>query len=107
MSASRRALRARNVPDCLKLLPDKEKFLLCRIGEKIQKRRLHLGMSQEELADRTFINRTYLSDIERGLANATFLVLAKIASSLEMGLAEFFDGIEETIASTAGSEQHG
>jgi transcriptional regulator with XRE-family HTH domain len=104
MSASRRTLRARNVPDCQKLLPNRERYLLCRIGERIQQRRLHLGISQEELADRTLINRTYLSDIERGLANATFLVLVRIASALDMALAEFFDGVEEVMASIAGAD---
>ena len=97
MSAIRRALPKRNGPDCLAFLPNKEKYLLCRIGERIYARRKELGMSQEDLADRTTLNRTYLSDIERGAANATFLVLAKIAHALQWNMGQLFDAIDESI----------
>jgi ribosome-binding protein aMBF1 (putative translation factor) len=63
-----------------------EKFLLCRLGETIQKKRLESGLSQEQLCVLTEMNRTYLSDIERGVSNASFLVLFKIAKALKLEL---------------------
>ena len=46
------------------------------------------GLSQEELADRAGVHRTYVSQIERGVKNATFVSLDKIAQALETPLAE-------------------
>ncbi len=43
-------------PDCL----------IEGVGQSVQKKRYELGLSQEELAQRAGLHRTYVSDIERG-----------------------------------------
>ena len=43
------------------------------------------SLSQEELAHRAQIHRTYISDIERGARNPTLSVVAKIAEGLKVG----------------------
>jgi transcriptional regulator with XRE-family HTH domain len=63
-----------------------DKFLLARLGETIQKRRAEIGLSQEQVCGHTEMNRTYLSDIERGVSNPSFLVLWKLASALKVEL---------------------
>lgn len=40
------------------------------------------GMSQEELAFQADIDRTYISQIERGLANPSLGVLCRLAAAL-------------------------
>lgn len=72
--------------DCSKYPHDSEQFLLCRLGETLQKKRLEIGLSQEQLCALTNMNRTYLSDIERGVSNASFLVLWKVSRALQSDL---------------------
>jgi transcriptional regulator with XRE-family HTH domain len=59
-----------------------------RIGANIKRLREAQGLSQEELADRAGLHRTYVSQLERAVKNATFLSLDKIARALGVPLAE-------------------
>lgn len=63
-----------------------EEFL-ANLGEAIRVRRLALGLSQEEVAARANVHRTYLSDIERGTRNITVGMLAQVAQALQINLA--------------------
>ncbi len=72
---------------------DGERVLLCRLGETIQRKRLAKGLSQEQLCALTNMNRTYLSDIERGVSNASFLVLWKVARALQTDLSDILKDI--------------
>ncbi len=57
--------------------------------------RQRLGISQEELAWRANIHRTYLADIERGRRNLSLSSIARLVSALGVSLAEFFFAVEE------------
>jgi transcriptional regulator with XRE-family HTH domain len=59
-----------------------------RIAVNVKRARKERGLSQEELADRAGVHRTYVSQIERGVKNATFVSLDKIAQALGTPLAE-------------------
>ena len=59
-----------------------------RIAVNVKRVRKERGLSQEELADRAGVHRTYVSQIERGVKNATFVSLDKIAQALGTPLAE-------------------
>jgi transcriptional regulator with XRE-family HTH domain len=59
-----------------------------RIGGNIKRLREAQGLSQEELADRAGLHRTYVSQLERAVKNATFVSLDKIANALGVSLAE-------------------
>jgi DNA-binding XRE family transcriptional regulator len=48
----------------------------------LEKKRQSLAISQEELARRAGLSRTYLSDIERGLRNISVVTLTKIATAM-------------------------
>lgn len=54
------------------------------LGKRVKKARIEAGVSQEELAWQCEIDRTYISKIERGIANPSFLVLVKIAEILKI-----------------------
>lgn len=58
--------------------------LLEAIGSAVAKRRSELGLSQEELAERAEVHRTYISDVERGTRNLSVLTLDRIANALEL-----------------------
>jgi len=53
------------------------------LGAIIRRRRLELGLSQEQLAEKADLHFTYISGIERGLENVSILKLAKIAAGLK------------------------
>lgn len=50
----------------------------------VQERRDSLGISQEELAHRAGLHRTYISDIERGSRNISLRSLIRLATALEL-----------------------
>ncbi len=52
------------------------------LGRTICQLRESLGLSQEDLADRAGIHRTYVSQLERGIKSPTLGVLIKIAKAL-------------------------
>jgi len=51
------------------------------------------GWSQEELADRCGVNRSYMSRVELGKSDVSATVLHKIARTLGISLAELLTGI--------------
>lgn len=57
-------------------------------GEKIRAERQRLGLSQEQLAEKCELDRTYISGIERGRRNPSLKNMGKIAQSLELSLSE-------------------
>lgn len=50
-----------------------------------------LGISQEDLADRAGLHRTYVSGVERGVRNPTVTVLEKLAKALKVKSSTLLD----------------
>ncbi|WP_405237543.1 helix-turn-helix domain-containing protein [Lentisalinibacter orientalis] len=48
--------------------------------------RLHMGLSQEELADRAGLHRTYVGSVERGERNIAIDNMEKVAAALNVPL---------------------
>ena len=61
-----------------------------RFGEVVRKVRTAVGLTQEELADRSGLDRSYIGGVERGERNPTLTVIEKIAEGLGVTLAELF-----------------
>lgn len=57
-----------------------------RVGLNIKRLREAQQISQEELADRAGVHRTYISGVERGVRNPTIVALEKIAVGLGVEL---------------------
>lgn len=55
-----------------------------RFGARLKTLREAQGLSQEELAHRCDLHRTYVSGIERGVRNPTLTVLEKLAIGLSV-----------------------
>ena len=47
-------------------------------------------VSQEELAERAGLHRNYVGSVERGERDIGLMAIAKLASALDLSLAEFF-----------------
>lgn len=60
--------------------------LLLTVGAAIRRLRLEQGISQEELALRIGLDRTYIGNVERGQSNVALLTLSKIATGLGLTL---------------------
>lgn len=56
--------------------------LLNKLGEDIKVLRLNAGLSQEALALEAEVDRTYVSQLERGVANPSLLILHRISKVL-------------------------
>ena len=66
---------------------------LVKFGKKVREVRQELGISQEELAGRAGIHRTYIGMVERAEKNITLLNIEKIAKALGTTLRELFRDI--------------
>jgi transcriptional regulator with XRE-family HTH domain len=55
----------------------------------LRERRQATGLSQEQLAEKAGVHRTYISQLERDLKSPTLDVLAGLAEALEMNLKAF------------------
>jgi transcriptional regulator with XRE-family HTH domain len=62
--------------------------VLVAFGQAVRQARDKAGLSQEELAHRAGIDRSYMSSIERGGQNVGMISAARIAQTLGMSLAE-------------------
>lgn len=63
----------------------KEKF-----GQRLKTLRKEKGLSQEELAERSGLNRPYISGIEQGKRNVSLEVIEKLAGALDTGIIDLF-----------------
>ena len=59
-------------------------YLHRRLAVAVRARRHAVGISQEELADRAGLHRTYVGAIERGERNPTLATLEALAAGLKM-----------------------
>lgn len=59
-------------------------------GATIRTQRVDLRLSQEELADRAGLHRTYVSDVERGARNPSLESIQRLAKALEISVSELF-----------------
>ena len=65
------------------------------LGKVLVKYRTIEKISQEELADRAGIHRTYVSQIERGLKSPTLAVLFHISKSLNTTASNLISEVEQ------------
>jgi len=64
--------------------------LLIRFGNKVRYERVKLDLSQEELAYRAGVHRTYIGMIERAEKNITLKNIEKIAKALNLKIKKLF-----------------
>lgn len=60
------------------------------VGKRIRELRNKLGVSQEELAAIVELDRTYITSVESGKRNISIVNIEKLATALNVSLAEFF-----------------
>lgn len=64
--------------------------VLAEFGKKVRQERLKQNLSQEELAEKAGVHRTYIGMIERAEKNITLTNINKIATALGISIAGLF-----------------
>lgn len=67
--------------------------VLIKFGNKVREKRNQLGISQEELASRANVHRTYIGMIERAEKNITLLNIKKFAKALGLTISQLTGGL--------------
>lgn len=65
-----------------------------RFGEQVRRLRHAQGLSQEALAIKAGLDRTYVSGVERGVRNVSLRNIHALARALDVPIAELMEGIE-------------
>jgi len=77
---------------CILKLSSMKREILIKFGNKVRKERNKLGLSQEGLAAKAGVHRTYIGMIERAEKNITLENIEKVAKALGLKLSDFFNG---------------
>ena len=64
-----------------------------QVGARIREQRNALDISQEKLALKADIDRTYLAGVESGKRNLSIKSLEKIINALDVSFEDFFKGM--------------
>ena len=73
----------------------KRNSALVAFGQSVRKRRDVRNLTQEALAEKADLDRTYISDVERGARNLSLLSMLRIAKALEATVSDLSRGIEK------------
>lgn len=64
-------------------------------GNRIKEERLKHNLSQEKLALKADVDRTYVNDIERGTRNVSLAIAYKLSKALNIPLSNLLEGLNE------------
>ena len=70
---------------------DSDKNLLNSLGIKLRTCRLQKNFSQEKFAELTDLDRTYISGLERGKRNPSYLIIKRLCEILEIEPNKLFE----------------
>ena len=65
-----------------------------KVGQRIKELRKIILLSQESLANKADVDRTYVTDVENGRRNVSVEILDRLINALNVTVSEFFDSKE-------------
>ncbi|WP_117195242.1 helix-turn-helix domain-containing protein [Rhizobium terrae] len=68
--------------------------ILKKFGARVRALRLSQSLSQEVLADRAELDRTYIGGVERGERNLSLINIFKLATALGTSITDLMRGVE-------------
>jgi len=74
----------------------KPDHVLAKFGRNLRKHREDGGLTQEQLAEKANLDRTYISDMERGTRNAGIRNIVRLARALGISSSQLMEGVGET-----------
>lgn len=72
---------------------DRKTALQIAFGKSLRLKRLALGLSQEQLAERAEMHFTYVSSVERGERNISLENMSKLAKAIGCSIQELLVGL--------------
>jgi transcriptional regulator with XRE-family HTH domain len=66
---------------------------LDRFAGNVLRQREARGFSQDKLAEKADLDRTYISGIERGLRNPSLRIICQLAKALGVSVSELCEGV--------------
>ena len=66
---------------------------MLKFGKKVREERKKLGYSQEVLAEKAGVHRTYIGMIERGEKNITLANIQKVSKALKIKISKLTEGL--------------
>jgi transcriptional regulator with XRE-family HTH domain len=73
---------------------DARGVVMAQVGRNMRALREELGMSQERLAVEANLDRTYVSQVERGRRNISVVNICRLAYVLKVPPGVFLEGVE-------------
>ena len=73
--------------------PKAETAVLKKFGDNVRSRREAQDLSQEQLAERADLDRTYISGVERGVRNLSLLSVVRLAKALKASASDLCEGV--------------
>ena len=67
---------------------------LISFGRNVARIRSQRGFSQDKLAEKANLDRTYVSGIERGVRNPGIKAVIRIARALEVAIGDLLNGVD-------------
>ncbi len=61
-----------------------------KVGQRVRQLRKELELSQEALALKSEVDRTYVTDVEAGRRNVSLEILERLIKGLDVSVADFF-----------------
>lgn len=82
--------------------------LLCNVifGKMLRDLRISKGFTQEALAVRADLDRTYIGDMERGIYSPTLVTLLKLSQSFDMEIHDFMNLFARAYGSNSRQQSH-
>ena len=72
--------------------------VLAAFGQAVRRRRRALDLTQEQLADRAGLGRSYVTDVELGIRNVALTTMVRLARALEVSLSQLIEDLGETVS---------
>lgn len=72
-------------------MEEEGKLILIKFGHNVRRLRKTKNISQEELAFRANLHRTYIGMIERAEKNITLINIEKISNALNVNIVDLFE----------------
>ena len=74
-------------------MPNRDRTLAA-FGRNVGRIRTERGFSQDKLAEKADLDRTFVSGIERGLRNPGIKTVLRIAKALDVGVGDLCKGVD-------------
>jgi len=75
-------------------VPKRRDHVQAALGSKVRQLRAGRGWTQEVLAERATLDRSYIAGIEAGLRNPSLKSLVKVAKALGVSVSDLFEKLK-------------